>query len=141
MKLKFATPFLIALLFASVSCGCRKIGEANSTATTASSPYSTTFPLVENPISENGSWIGGSSAGASLRAGGKIWSGGRLWGDVQTISGLAYGVSEPTEFGDPTELGVDRRLTSNIKLSLYYSGLLSSGASDNGVKAKLEATF
>ena len=39
------------------------------------------------------------------------------------------------------ELGVDRRLTSNIKLSVYYSGLLSSSASDNAVKAKLEANF
>jgi outer membrane autotransporter protein len=39
------------------------------------------------------------------------------------------------------ELGVDRRLTSNIKLSVYYSGLLSSSASDNAIKAKLEATF
>ena len=39
------------------------------------------------------------------------------------------------------ELGVDRRLTSNIKLSVHYSGLLSSSASDNGIKAKLEATF
>jgi len=39
------------------------------------------------------------------------------------------------------ELGVDRCLTSNIKLSVYYSGLLSSSASDNGIKAKLEATF
>jgi uncharacterized protein with beta-barrel porin domain len=39
------------------------------------------------------------------------------------------------------ELGVGRRLTSNIKLSVYYSGLLSSSASDNAIKAKLEATF
>ncbi len=39
------------------------------------------------------------------------------------------------------ELGVDRRLTANIKLGVYYSGLLSSSASDNGVKAKLEAIF
>ena len=39
------------------------------------------------------------------------------------------------------EFGVDRRLTSNIKLSVYYSGLLSSSASDNAIKAKLEATF
>jgi fibronectin-binding autotransporter adhesin len=39
------------------------------------------------------------------------------------------------------ELGVDRRLTSNIKLGVYYSGLLSSRASDNAIKAKLEATF
>ena len=39
------------------------------------------------------------------------------------------------------EFGLDRRLTSNIKLSVYYSGLLSSSASDNAIKAKLEATF
>ena len=39
------------------------------------------------------------------------------------------------------EFGIDRRLTSNFKLSVYCSGLLSSSASDNGIKAKLEATF
>jgi outer membrane autotransporter protein len=39
------------------------------------------------------------------------------------------------------ELGVDRRLTSNIKLGVYYSGLLASSVSDNAIKAKLEANF
>jgi fibronectin-binding autotransporter adhesin len=39
------------------------------------------------------------------------------------------------------EFGVDRRLTSNVKLGVYYSALLSSSASDNVIKAKLEATF
>ena len=39
------------------------------------------------------------------------------------------------------EFGVDRRLTSNIKLGVYYSGLLASSASDNAIKAKLEASF
>jgi outer membrane autotransporter protein len=39
------------------------------------------------------------------------------------------------------ELGLDRRLTANLKLGVYYSGLLSSSASDNAIKAKLEATF
>ena len=39
------------------------------------------------------------------------------------------------------EFGVDRRLTANIKLGVYYSGLLSSSASDNAIKAKLEASF
>ncbi|HEY6517823.1 MAG TPA: autotransporter domain-containing protein [Roseiarcus sp.] len=39
------------------------------------------------------------------------------------------------------EFGLDRRLTSNVKLSVYYSGLLSSSTSDNAIKAKLEATF
>jgi subtilase-type serine protease len=39
------------------------------------------------------------------------------------------------------EFGLDSRLTSNVKLSVYYSGLLSSSASDNAIKARLEATF
>jgi hypothetical protein len=58
----------------------------------AQSPlYTTTFPLTENPISEGGKWInGGATAGANL------------WGNLRTTPGLAFGVSEPTQFGDPT---------------------------------------
>jgi hypothetical protein len=66
--------------------------------------YSTTFPLTEEPIKENGKWIGGSAAGTSIWAGGKILRGGRLWGNAQTASGVAYGVDEPTAFGDPTAI-------------------------------------
>jgi glycine cleavage system regulatory protein len=54
--------------------------------------YSTNFPLTENPISEGGNWIGGQSAG------------GNLWGNVETTAGQAFGVTEPTSFGDPTAL-------------------------------------
>jgi hypothetical protein len=54
--------------------------------------YSTSFPLIENPISERGKWAGGQSAG------------GNLWGDVRTSGGMAFGVSEPTTFGDPTAI-------------------------------------
>ena len=57
-----------------------------------SQTYSTSFPLTENPISEKGKWIGGQSAG------------GNLWGDIQTSGGMAYGVSEPTLYGDPTAI-------------------------------------
>ena len=39
------------------------------------------------------------------------------------------------------ELGVDWRLAANMKLGVNYSGLLSSSASDNAIKAKLEASF
>lgn len=52
--------------------------------------YTTNFPLTENPIAEGGKWVGGSTAG------------GNLWGNVQTTTGLVFGVSEPTQFGDPT---------------------------------------
>jgi len=66
--------------------------------------YSTGFSRNENPIREDGVWIGGSSGGASLREGGHFWHRGRLWGDVQTASGMAFGVDEPTRFGDPTAI-------------------------------------
>src|SRR5215467_9534796 len=55
-----------------------------------SQTYSTSFPITENPISERSKWVGGQSAG------------GNLWGDIQTSGGMAYGVSEPTLYGDPT---------------------------------------
>ena len=52
--------------------------------------YATNFASRENPLSENGNWIEGQNAG------------GDLWGNVQTDGTMAFGTSEPTEFGDPT---------------------------------------
>src|SRR5438876_7626560 len=40
--------------------------------------YSTSFPLTENPISENGNWINGATNGIS-------------WHDVRTTTNLAFG--------------------------------------------------
>ena len=54
--------------------------------------FTTTFPRTENPISESARWIGGTAAGPNL------------WGDVRTTPGFAFGVSEPTKFGDPTAI-------------------------------------
>jgi hypothetical protein len=54
--------------------------------------YTTNFPLTENPISENGNWVGGQTAG------------GNLWGDCRTASGYIYGVSQPQIYGDPTAI-------------------------------------
>lgn len=65
---------------------------AEALARKASGTYSTNFPLTENPVSESGHWTNGSAAGGS-------W-----WGDIQTVSGQAFGVSEPTQFGDPTAI-------------------------------------
>lgn len=60
--------------------------------------YTTAFPhppAAENPISESSNWSVPSQHGNST-----------LWGDIQTAAGgsQAYGVSEPTQFGDPTAL-------------------------------------
>jgi hypothetical protein len=81
--------------------GATKVGSKNKP---GENLYSTTFPLTESPISEGGVWVGGSNGGANIWAGGHIWTGGRLWGDVQTDHGMAFGVDEPTEFGDPTAI-------------------------------------
>jgi hypothetical protein len=54
--------------------------------------YSTNFPLTENPISEGGNWVAGQSAGNNL------------WGDIQTNGTIAFGVSLPTAYGDPTAI-------------------------------------
>jgi hypothetical protein len=83
--------------------------------------YQTNFPLTENPISEGGKWIGGRAAGASLFAGGHIRNGGRLFGDVQTKPGFAFGVDEPTEFGDPTAIlsgtwGPTQTISATVKV-------------------------
>lgn len=124
---------LVVCIAVSLS-GCRKgTGGPNGTGASAANvrhPYSTTFPLTENPISEGGNWVGGSSAGAtfaSLWARGRIWKGGRLWGDVQTASGLAYGVSEPTDYGDPTAIligkwGPAQTVTGTVKINKTPAG-------------------
>lgn len=121
-----------AVLVASVAAwlgGCQlgggypnRTGTTGTPGTTGTHPYSTTFPRTENPISEGGRWVGGSSAGASVRAGGSIWRRGRLWGDVQTTSGLAYGVDEPTKYGDPTAIltgtwGSTQTVTATVKIN------------------------
>jgi hypothetical protein len=54
--------------------------------------YNTNFPATEKFICEGNpcNWAGGRTAG------------GNLWGNVQTMPGFAFGVSEPTQYGDPT---------------------------------------
>ena len=54
--------------------------------------YSSKFPKSENPISEANNWINGAVGGANL------------WGNVRSTPGLAFGVNEPTQFGDPTAI-------------------------------------
>ncbi|HEX4038285.1 MAG TPA: hypothetical protein VHX37_09525 [Acidobacteriaceae bacterium] len=57
--------------------------------------YSTSFTATENPICENAGsgcvWVNGGTTGIS-------------WGNIQTTPGLAFGVSQPSEYGDPTAI-------------------------------------
>ena len=89
--------------------------------------YETSFPLTENRISEGKKWIGGSAAGASILAGGRLLNMGRLWGDVRATAGLAYGVDEPTQFGDPTAIvagkwGPNQTVTAKVRVKRVPTG-------------------
>jgi len=74
--------------------------------------YATKFPRTEPRLSEGGVWINGGDAGA-----------GR-WGDIQTTPGLAFGVSEPTKYGDPTAIltgawGPDQTAQATVRVVDY----------------------
>jgi hypothetical protein len=90
-------------------------GKAAANPETAVHSYNTIFPLSENPISEKGIWAGGSIAGPAL------------FGNVQTTTGFAYGVDEPTKFGDPTAIlrgtwGPKQTATATVKINKVPTG-------------------
>jgi fibronectin-binding autotransporter adhesin len=87
---------------------------------------------------------------APLVANGMIgWQ--NVFGDVTPNSVLAFASAPSVPFaiaGAPiarnalaVEAGADWRFTANVKLGIYYSGLIASNASDNAIKVKLEANF
>ena len=98
--------------------GCRAKSSASGTGMTgvaSAHSYNTTFRQTENPLSENGIWIEGHTAGASI------------WGNVQTVSGAAYGVDEPTPFGDPTAIlagawGPAQTAAATVKVNQVLAG-------------------
>jgi len=101
---------IFAVLAVFLPGGCRESGNGptlpaagSAISGSGSHSYSTAFPEAENPISESGNWISGSGGGRSSSAAHSKY-GGRLWGDVQTTAGFAFGVDEPTEFGDPSAI-------------------------------------
>ena len=90
-------------------------GNAAANPATATHSYSTKFPQSENPISESGSWAAGSDAGPAL------------FGNVQTTPGFAYGVDEPTKFGDPTAIlkgkwGPEQTASATVKINKVPTG-------------------
>ena len=71
--------------------------------------YTTNFPLTQNPISESGHWTNGGAASSQ-------------WGNIQTNGTMAYGVTEPTTYGDPTASltgtwGTNQTLTATVKIN------------------------
>jgi hypothetical protein len=104
---------VLAALGASFLLGCRygTVRDVNDIAGGARS-YATTFPRAESQLSEGGIWINAGVAGADL------------WGDIQTTPGLAFGVSEPTKYGDPTAIlkgdwGADQVAQATVRVVDY----------------------
>lgn len=78
--------------------------------------YTTSFPLTENPISENGNWVNGKIVGLD-------------WHNVVTTPGLATGTDSPEAFSDPTALltgtwGADQTVEATVysvnQTEIYY---------------------
>jgi|SRR5580704_10274713 len=87
-----ATAFLVLI------AGCSKKENTETTAAPAAKPpaphvasYSTKFPKTEDPISEDGRWIGGKTIALD-------------WGNVSTKPGYATGVAGPKRFADSVAL-------------------------------------
>ena len=104
----------------SPATGSASGGVAGKSAAPGTHSYSTAFPNKENPIREGAIWVGGSNGGRRWWAG-HLRYGGRLWGDVQTTPGFAFGVDEPTEFGDPTAIlagawGPAQTVTAKVRI-------------------------
>jgi hypothetical protein len=76
--------------------------------------YSTSFEVDEDPISEGGSWKNGKAAGLD-------------WADVRTVPGLAFGVSLPSKYADPTAVltgdwGSDQQAEGTVKVRTFLTG-------------------
>ncbi len=109
-KILLGLAAVLAMLAASFLMGCRHatVRDVNGSAGGVRT-YETAFPLVESRLSEGGLWINGGVAGADL------------WGDIRTTTGLAFGVSEPTKYGDPTAIlsgawGADQTVSATVRI-------------------------
>jgi hypothetical protein len=88
--------FAAALLVGLVGCEIKKNPERPATASVEQpalrvTSYSTSFKLNENPLSEDGRWIGGKTVGMD-------------WGDVSSSPGYAVGLAGPKEYADAVAL-------------------------------------
>jgi hypothetical protein len=73
----------LTLILVSLMCGCG----GSTTPSAAGDPYSTNFPLTEDPISEGGKWVNGGATGLD-------------WTNVSTTPGRAIGHEVGANFTD-----------------------------------------
>jgi hypothetical protein len=87
--------------------GTHVISAALGATTSPHGPYTTKFPLTENPISESGKWVNGGTVGLD-------------WANVQTAGGMAQGVGPAAvAYSDPTAIlsgtwGPDQTVTATV---------------------------
>jgi hypothetical protein len=98
--MKILTPAVVVLLAPVLACSPGILPSPRALAGSVPSPvpvathgtYSTSFPLTESPLSEQGNWEDGRTAGAD-------------WADVATIPGHAFGLeSGASGYDDSTAL-------------------------------------
>jgi hypothetical protein len=87
--------------------------DGSGTVTTTNGTYSTSFPLTENPLSENGMWIDGQT--------------GIDWSNCQSVAGMVMGTQTGTEtgdyeYGDSTAMlagnwNPDQSVTATVKIA------------------------
>jgi hypothetical protein len=85
--MKIARKLSMAVLLVSLTGGCA--GPIASNTPDPAGSYSTTFPLTENPISEQGKWVNGGVVGLD-------------WTTVSTTPGRAVGHETGANFTDST---------------------------------------
>lgn len=95
--------------------------------------YSTTFPLTEAPMSENGAWVQGNVTGLD-------------WANVNTGGGIAYGTqagtsnTPPTEYDDSTAV-LTGTWTDDQYAEGTFTGVGSYGTSSTEVEIRLRTAI
>ena len=111
-------------------------------------PFTTDFPLTENPISEDGNWINGGTVGLDWGnvqttpglAFGTVVSGGPpyndstavlsgTWGPNQTACGTIYTVNETSSVYEEVELRLHTTITPHSITSYEFNGRVTSDGS------------
>jgi hypothetical protein len=90
--------------------------------------YETSFPMTENPISENGNWVNGQAEGLD-------------WSNVSTTSGFSRGEQVPDRgsYNDSVAL-VDGVWGPNQTVETTVRDLVSGGNSTREVEIRLRST-
>ena len=122
---------VLSALLAMILLGCRYNTVRNTDRIAREMrSYSTKFSRTEPVLSEGGIWINGGISGDDL------------WGNIQTMPGMVFGVSEPTKYGDPTailkgEWGPDQEAQVTVRV-VDYARL--KGSSCHEVEVRLRST-